>query len=335
MVIKNKKIAVINSRSFGQYFPEHIKKLEEFGGVDFYRDLDPYINARELAEKLKQYEYIIPSVTPKFTREFFENSPNLKMIARHGLGFNNIDIDAASDHGVYITKIVGEYERDTVAELSVAFILALIRHMVPANAALKNEQWSRKAEFFGTELHTMTVGIIGLGNIGSRVSEILYNGFGTKVIAYDPNISKEKMKSYGAEKVDLDFLLAESELISLNASITDTSFHMLGREELNKMKDDVMIVNTARGELLIEDELTKALESGKVKSYATDVFETEPITKNNPLKEFEYNILTPHIGAYTDLSLKAMGDKVIKDIELMEQGELPEVIVNKEGMLKQ
>lgn len=328
------KIAVINSRSFGLYFPEHIEKLEELGGVDFYRSLDPYIDGLELAEILQQYEYIIPSVTPVFPREFFENTPNLKLIARHGLGFNNVDIDAAAEHGVYVTKIVGEYERDTVAELSIAFIMALIRHVVPADTSLKNDEWSRKAEFFGTELHAMTVGIIGLGNIGSRVSEILHNGFGTKVIAYDPNVSAEKMAEHGAEKVTLDELLAQSQLISLNAAITETSLHMLGREEFSKMQDNVMIANTARGELVIEDELAEALESGKVKSYATDVFETEPITDNNPLKNFEYNILTPHIGAYTDLSLKAMGDKVVRDVELMEQGELPEVIVNEEAMKK-
>ncbi len=325
------KIAVINSRSFGLYFPEHIEKLESLGGVDFYRDLDPYIDGEELAELLHQYEYLIPSVTPKFPRNFFENSPNLKMIARHGLGFNNIDIEAATEHGVFVTKIVGEYERDTVAELSVAFIMALIRHMVPADKALKNDEWSRKAEFFGTELHAMTVGIIGLGNIGSRVSEILQNGFGTRVIAYDPNVSKEKMASHKAEKVELDYLLKESELISLNASVTDTSLHMLGRDEFKKMKDGIMIANTARGELLIENELAEALESGKVRSYATDVFETEPITQDNPLKKFDYNILTPHIGAYTDLSLKLMGDKVIRDVELMENGEKPEVIVNEEA----
>lgn len=324
------KIAVINSQSFGLHFPEHIDKLESLGGVDFYRDLDPYISGEELAEILKQYEYLIPSVTPKFPREFFENSPNLKMIARHGLGFNNIDIDAATDHGVFVTKIVGEYERDRVAELSVAFILSLIRHVVPADKALKNDEWNRKAEFFGLELHDLTVGIIGIGNIGSRVSEILTNGFGTKVIAYDPNVSKEKMNKHNAEKVELNYLLKNSDLISLNASVTESSFNMLGRDEFNEMKDGIMIVNTARGELLIENELADALRDGKVTSYATDVFETEPIPKSNPLKEFEYNILTPHIGAYTDLSLKLMGDKVIKDIELIENDKLPKVIVNEE-----
>lgn len=324
------KIAIINSRSFGVYFPEHVEKLTELGGVDFYRDLDPYIDGKELAELLHQYEYIIPSVTPKFPREFFENAPNLKLIARHGLGFNNIDIDAATEHNVFVTKIVGEYERDTVAELSIAFIMALIRHMIPADRALKDDQWGRKAEFFGTELHAMTVGVIGLGNIGSRVSEILHNGFRTKVIAYDPNVSAEDMKKHGAEKVELDYLLEHSELISLNAAVTESSLHMLGKDEFAKMKDGVLIANTARGELVVEDELADALESGKVRSYATDVFETEPITKDNPLKKFDFNILTPHIGAYTDLSLKLMGDKVIGDVELMENGERPDVIVNEE-----
>ncbi len=334
MVMPKNETAVINSRSFGQYFPEQIKKLEAAGGVDFYRDIDPYISGKELAEKLREYKYIIPSVTPNFTREFFENSPNLKLIARHGLGYNNIDIDAATDFGVYVTKIVGEYERDTVAELSVAFILSSIRHIIPAHVTLKNDQWNKKAEFFGTELHALTVGIIGIGNIGSRVSEILHNGFGTNVIAYDPNVTDIQMKRHGAKKVDLDELLEGSDVISLNASITETSLHLLGRKEFNKMKDGVMIVNTARGELVIEAELTEALQEGKVKTYASDVFETEPILKDNPLKEFEYNILTPHIGAYTDISLKAMGDKVVKDVELIAKGEKPKEIINREVVKK-
>lgn len=328
------RIAVINSKSFGRYFPDQISRLESVGGVDFYRDIDPNIGAEELSDLLSQYEYLIPSVTPDFPREFFEKSPNLKMISRHGLGFNNIDIDAATDHGVYVTKIVGDYERNTVAELSVGFIMALIRHIVPADKALKDNNWGKKADFYGTELHAMTVGIIGLGNIGSRVAEIIHNGFGSKVIAYDPNVSSEKMAEHGATKVELSDLLELSDVISLNAAITNSSFNILGEKEFNQMKDGVLIANTARGELVIESELAQALEQGKVKAYATDVFAIEPITKNNPLKNFEYNILTPHIGAYTDLSLKAMGDKCVKDVELMESGNKPVEIINKDVIPK-
>ncbi|AXY24888.1 hydroxyacid dehydrogenase [Suicoccus acidiformans] len=328
------KTAVINSKSFGRYFPEQIDRLNELGGVDFYRDLDPNIEGKELAELLQQYEYIIPSVTPNFPREFFENSPNLKMIARHGLGYNNVDIEAATDHGVYVTKIVGDYERDTVAELSVAFVMALIRHVVPADYALKQGEWGKKANFFGTELHALTLGIIGLGNIGSRVSEIIHNGFGTEVIAYDPNVSAQKMKEHGAIKVELDELLERSDVISLNAAITETSLYLLGADEFAKMKDGVLIANTARGALVVEDDLVAALDSGKVKAYATDVFETEPIPEDSRLKNYEYNILTPHIGAYTDISLKLMGDKVVEDVALMEAGKEPIEIINKEVLNK-
>ncbi|KAA9233773.1 NAD(P)-dependent oxidoreductase [Aerococcus mictus] len=322
------KIAVINSKSFGRYFPEQIERLEAAGGVDFYRDLDPDINGKELADLLYQYEYLIPSVTPNFPREFFENTPNLKMISRHGLGFNNIDIEAATEHGVYVTKIVGDYERDTVAELSIGFIMALLRHIVPANTSLKNNEWSRKADFFGTELHAQTVGIIGIGNIGSRVSEILTNGFGTKVIAYDPYKDQEYMSKHGAKKVELDEFLAESDVISINACLTDTSYHLLGKEEFQKMKDGVLIANTGRGEVVDENAMLDALDAGKVKAYATDVFGVEPLPEDNKLKDYEYNIITPHIGAYTDLSLKAMGDKCVEDVELMVQGKEPKVIVN-------
>lgn len=327
------KVAVVNSKSFGQYFPEHLQRLNKIGGVDIL-DIPSDIDGLSLAKQLEQYEYLIPSVTPVFNRVFFENSPNLKLISRHGLGYNNIDLQAATEHDVLITKVIGPLERNAVGELAVGMILAQLRWIVQADNALKTNKWDIKAKFFGRELHDTTVGIIGFGNIGSRVGEILNWGFGTKVLAYDPFVSAEEIEKSGGIKVELDELLKKSDIISLNSKITDSSFEIINKEAFSKMKDGVLITNTARGALVNLEDLIEALESRKVGSYATDVYLVEPIEIDNPLKKFENVILLPHIAAYTDISLEGMGNKVVTDVEDVVFNRTPKGIVNEEILIK-
>lgn len=327
------KTAVINSKSFGKYFPEHVERLKLLGGVDIL-DIDVHLSSTEIAEKLSQYEYLIASVTPDFDRVFFENSPNLKLIARHGLGYNNVDIDAATDYGVYVTKVEGIVEREAVAEHTVALLSSLARWIPQADDALRNQPWSSRSKFGGVELSNSSVGIIGFGNIGSRVGEILNNGYGSKVFVYDPYKSEEYIKKYGGIKVSLDELLENADVITINASANEKNIRMLSKEEFGKMKKGVLIINTARGILIDEEQLILSLENGKVFGYAADVFNSEPIEENNLLKNFNNVILTPHIGAYTYPSLKGMGDNVVNNIENVQKGILPNEIVNEGGTVK-
>lgn len=323
------KIAVVNSKSFGVYFPKHLDYLNDLGGVDVL-DISSNIPQLKLAEELKQYEFIIASVTPNFEKPFFENSPNLKLIARHGLGFNSIDIDAATDSGVYITKVSGIIEQEAVAELSIALIMALVRKTPQADKSLRTREWGVRSEHMGIEVKNSTVGVIGFGNIGSRVGEILKYGFKANVIVHDPNLSAEYLESKGVKKVTLDELVTESDIISLNASANESNYQMIGEIEIAKMKDNVLIVNTARGHLVDEKALADALKSNKIGGYGADVFDVEPIEKDNPLLDSPNTVLSQHIGAYTYPSIEGMGDKCVSDVELVMNGKKPNEIVNEE-----
>lgn len=323
------KIAIVNSSSFGKNFPEHQERLLAYGDVDYFT-VPIQISAKELAELLKGYEIVISSVTPFFKREFFELHDDLKLISRHGIGYNNIDIEAATDHGVAVTIVPALVERVAVAENAVAILLSAVRQVVPAAMKVKESKWSSRAKFQGIELTGKTIGVIGFGNIGSRVGEILKNGFDMHLLAYDPYITKEQFERSGAKSVDLETLLKESDFISLNAMVTDESRYMISYHEFSLMKEGVYIVNTARGELFDEDALMQALESNKLGAVAMDVVEGEPIDGNHRLLSYDNVLITPHTSAYTKQCLQEMGDNVVSDVENILNNRTPKELINPE-----
>lgn len=323
------KIAIVNSSSFGKNFPDHMKRLEALGEVTRFV-LPKDIRGRELAEKLMGYSIIIASVTGIYDREFFEYKDKTLLIARHGIGYNNIDIEAATEKNTIVTKVDAIVEREAVAENAIALLMSVIRQIGPASAKVKESKWAERARFVGHEIKGKTAGVIGFGNIGSRVGEILKNGFNTKLIAYDPYLTPEEISGRGAEPVSLEELLKSADIISLNAFIDENSYHMISDKEFALMKKGVFIVNTARGELIDEKSLIKALDKGIVAGIGMDVVEGEPIDGHHPLLAYENVVITPHISAYTYECLKGMGDKVVRDIEMVVKGEKPHNVINKE-----
>jgi D-3-phosphoglycerate dehydrogenase len=327
------KIAIVNSSSFGKYFPEHIERLKKIGSVERFT-LPGDMHGKELAEKLIGFNIIIASVTPFYDREFFEYKDETLLITRHGIGYNNIDIKTATEKGVIVTKVPGVVEREAVAETAIVLLMAVMRKIREASLKAREGKWEERANFIGWEIKDKVVGIIGYGNIGSRVGEILKNGFNAKVIAYDPNISDEKLKQLGVEPVSLEDLLRRSDIISLNASLNEKSKHMISEKEFNMMKNGVIIVNTARGELMDEEALIKAIKSGKVAGVGLDVMKDEPPDPQNPLLHMDNVVVTPHIAAYTYECLKGMGDKVVSDVEKIVNKEIPDEIVNRDVLEK-
>ncbi|MCX7942440.1 MAG: D-isomer specific 2-hydroxyacid dehydrogenase family protein [Dictyoglomaceae bacterium] len=323
------KIAIVNSSSFGKYFPEHIERLKKLGEVERF-EFPEDINGKTLAEKLMGFSIIIASVKPYYNKEFFDYKDKTLLITRHGIGYDNIDIKSATEKGVIVTKVSGEIEREAVAETAIALLMSVIRKIREASLKVKEGKWKERAKFIGWEIKGKTVGVIGFGNIGSRVGEILKKGFDAKILVYDPYLSEEEIVKRGGEKVSLEELLKNSDIISLNCSLTSENYHMLSFKEFSLMKDGVFIVNTARGELIDEKALISALELGKVGGVGVDVVEGEPIDENHPLLKFENVVITPHISAYTYEALKAMGDKVVSDVERVLRGEIPEEVINKE-----
>lgn len=313
------KVAIVNSKSFGRY-TDAVRRLEEVAEVDRI-EVPKDVSGSELASKLSGYHFVVASVTPRYGREFFEGNDSVVMIVRHGIGVDNVDLDAAREHGVMVARVPGWKERDTVAEHTIALMLAALRRVVQASNAVREGRWADRGRYVGRELRGLVVGVIGFGNIGSRVAEILSKGFGCRVLVYDPYVPREKVEEVGAQHTELDELLSESDVITLHAVLTPETFHMLGEREFAKMKKGVVVVNTARGELIDTEALLRALEDGTVAAAALDVVEGEPIGPDHPLLRHENVVVTPHIAAYTYEALRRMDEAVVEAIVSYLRGE--------------
>lgn len=321
------RIAIVNSSSFGNVFPEHLERLKQIGDVEFFR-FPKDITGIELADKLKDFNYIIASVTPFFKRDFFEHHPGCRIISRHGIGYNNVDIQAATDNQTYVSIVEGIVEQDAVAENAIALLMNITRRQTPAIQSIKQNEWHTRAEYLGYQVRNKVVGIIGYGNIGSRVGSILKGGFDCNVLAYDPNITEDQLRKLGVTPVTFDRLIEESDIISLNAYLSKDNYHIISKDVISRMKKNVIIVNTARGELVDNDAILEVLESNHLFGYGADVVENEPIDARHPLLTHENVVITPHISAYTYECLRGMGDKCVNDVERVAKGLKPNHLIN-------
>lgn len=323
-------IAIVNSSSFGKFFPEHLRELNKLGSVKSFA-VPSSMGGRDLAHLLQGYNIIIASVTPFFTEEFFNYKDELRLITRHGIGYNNVDLAAAQKHNTIVARIPALIERDAVAENNITNLLAVLRCTVEANTRVKADLWAERADFVGHSLFNKTVGVIGVGNIGSCVVEILRNGFRCEVLGYDPYKTSLEMEKHGAKTVSLNYLLATSDIICICASLTKDNYHMIASKEVSKMKDGVYISNSARGELLDEDAIVTGLQEKKIAGFATDVLEREPGRSDHPYLAFKNVVITPHIAAYTRECLEAMGSKCVGDVADIVQGFLPTASVQSQS----
>jgi len=324
------KVAVVNSRSFGVNAPDLLDELRKQAQVDFI-EVDKKLRGRELAERLRGYHFIIASVTPTYDEEFFRSNKDVLLLARHGIGVDNVDVKAATEEGVIVTRVPGFKERDAVAELAVALCLNVVRKVCYSYTLVKHGKWSERGKIIGFNIRGKTVGVIGIGNIGGRVAEIFAKGFNARVLAFDPYVKPEEAARIGAQLVDLETLLKESDIIMLHAPLTPQTYHMIGDREFSLMKQGVIIVNAARGELIDTQALLKALDNGKVAGVGLDVVEGEPIDATHPLLKYDNVVITPHIGANTREGLRGMDESNVDAILKVIRGEPPtEYMVNPE-----
>ena len=229
-------------------------------------------------------------------RAMIEAAPKLKVICRAGVGVDNVDIAAATAHGVVVMN-APDGNSVATAELAMGLMLALARHIPQAAASLGAGEWKRKT-FSGTELRGKTLGIVGLGRIGRHVARRAA-AFDMHLIAYDPFIGADDMAALGVEKVELEALWAQSDYITLHTPIIESTRHMVNAKTIAMMKDGVRIVNGARGGLIDEDALAEAIKSGKVAGAAIDVYPKEPPPEDFPLLHLPQVVHTPHLGAST------------------------------------
>ena len=249
----------------------------------------------DLKAKIGEYDGLVVRSRTKVKADIIEAADNLKVIGRAGIGVDNIDIKAATQRGIIVMNAPFG-NSITTAEHAIAMMFALARDLPEANASTHAGKWE-KNRFMGVEVTGKTLGIIGCGNIGSIVADKAL-GLGMKVAAYDPYLSPERAKDLGVEKVELDDLFTRVDFISLHTPLTDATRNIINAESIAKMKKGVRIINCARGELLVEEDLKAAIESGHVGGAGLDVLSEEP-AKDSVLFGMEQVVLTPHLGAST------------------------------------
>ena len=268
--------------------------LEDRGiSVDFEPDLGKDKNA--LAERISEYDGLVIRSTTKITSNILKKAKNLKVIGRAGIGVDNIDMMAASKKGIIIMNTPFG-NMITTAEHAIAMMFAVARQIPEANISTHAGKWE-KSRFVGVELTNKTVGVIGVGNIGGIFCERA-RSLKMRVVAYDPYLSEEKAKNLNIEKVDLDQLFYRSDFITLHVPLTQETRNILSEDNIKKLKKNVRIINCARGGLVDEEALARAIKEGHVAGAAFDVFSVEPAI-DSPLFNLPNVICTPHLGAAT------------------------------------
>jgi len=286
------------------------KILEENGLKISY---EPEITPEQIKEKIGDFNIVIVRSRTKLTKEMIENANNCKIIARVGVGLDNIDLDAAKAKNIRVINAV-EGAMNAVAEQVLGLMLSLARNIARADREIRKGNWLKK-ELMGSELKGKYLGIVGLGNIGKRLGR-LARALNMNIIGYDViPIDEEFSKEVGLMKSDLDTLLQSSDYVSLHVPLLDSTYHLINAEKLSTMKKTACIINTSRGGVVDEKALYDALKNGNLGGAALDVFEKEPAT-DSPLTTIPNVILTPHIGAQTkeaqSLAANVIAEKIIQ-----------------------
>jgi D-3-phosphoglycerate dehydrogenase len=259
--------------------------------------------------------------------EVFAAARRLKVVARAGVGLDNVDVKAATQAGVMVVN-APQSNIVSAAELAVGLLLAAARNIAPANSALKQGEWKR-SKYAGVELYEKTAGIVGLGRIGALVAQRL-SAFGMHVIAYDPFVAAGRAAQMGVRLVGLDELLRTSDVVSVHLPKTAETVGIIGAEQLATVKPSMILVNAARGGIVDEDALHAALKEGRLAAAGLDVYAKEPCT-DSPLFELETVVATPHLGASTDEAQEKAGVAVARSVRLALAGELVPDAVNVQG----
>ncbi len=297
-----------------------VEMLRAYAEVDVKTGLSP----AELIDIVGEYDALVVRSETQVTVEIIEAGERLQVIGRAGVGVDNIDLEAATRRGIVVVNVPAGNTISTT-EHTIALMLALARSIPQANTSLKSGKWAR-SNFIGIELYDKTLGIIGLGNVGSEVAKRA-NAMEMRVIAYDPFVSVEHARNLGVEMVPLEELLKQSDFISLHAPLTSITRNMIGAKQLALVKPTVRFINCARGNIIDEGALLRAIEEGRVAGAAFDVFSQEPIT-DSPLFKSEKIIVTPHLASSTTEAQTNLALGVAEQIIAVLNGEPARYAVN-------
>lgn len=300
---------------------EGVDMLRQVAHVDVKLGLSP----DELISIIPGYHALVVRSETKVTQPVLEAATALEVVGRAGVGVDNIDLPTATERGVVV---VNAPQGNTVAaaEHTIALLFALARHVPQADASMREGKWARK-QFVGVEVRDKTLGVIGLGPIGSEVAR-RGSALEMEVLAVDPFVPDDRARAIGAEPVTMDELIARSDFITVHVPLTASTRGMLGDEQFAQMKDGVRLLNVARGGIIDEEALARAVKSGKVAGAAVDVFTEEPINPENPLNGDPRIILTPHLGASTAEAQERVAVHVAEQIVDIFSGKAAKYAVN-------
>jgi D-3-phosphoglycerate dehydrogenase len=310
--------------TFGKRDPSLRSALEAAVREVVYNPYGRPLKAAEVRELLDDVDGYIAGLD-EVDASALEAADRLRIIARYGVGIDRVDVDAATAKGIMVTNTPGANSA-AVAELTIAFILSLARHIIRANEAVRRGGWP---VLDGVGIRGKTIGLIGFGSVGREVARRL-KSFDCRLLAFDPYVETQVADEYGASLVSLETLASEADFVSLHAPATEATVGMINEGFLLLMKKGAFLINTARGDLVDEQALIAALESGRLQGAALDCFSREPPDRNGRLFQLPSVVVTPHTAAHTDDAMNQMGWIALGCCLAALRGETPDHIVNPE-----
>jgi D-3-phosphoglycerate dehydrogenase len=307
---------LIATRSFGSTSPKPFEVITDAGFEYVQADMSQEMDESRLTRSLEGVSGAIVGVVP-MTARVMENTPDLKVVSMHGVGVDHIDLEAAARQGIVIANCPGTNDQP-VADLTIGLMIAAARSIPIVDRELRQGSWGR---YQGGELWNKTLGLIGFGRIGQGVAKRAL-GFDMQVLVYDPYVNPKQVGLNEVKMTNLNDVIAMSDFISLHTPLSSETHHMIGKAQLERMKTNAYLINTARGGLVDEGALYEALLEKRIAGAALDVFVDEPPT-GSPLLTLDSVVVTPHIGAHTRESIERMGVMAAQNVVRALQGAQP------------
>lgn len=304
------------------------QELEEISAIEKVAELDTVVpeNQEEISEKAMDVDIIITSYA--ISEKVIRSAKKLKMIQVTSVGYETIDMEAAAKYGVVVCN-VAEANADSVAELAFGLIIDLARQISAHDRLMRSGGWGRVRSERQTEIHGKTLGIIGLGAIGSRMAQIGATAFHMPIIAYDPYITSERADEFYTKLVDMDTVFRQGDIVTVHVPLSKETTHLVKKKHFDLMKPTAIFISTARGPIVDEEALIATLRANKISGAGLDVFEVEPLPKDSPLRSMENVVIVPHIGS-TLVTLKHMRKVAVENVIRVVNGKEPFRIKNPE-----
>jgi len=305
-----------------------VEELKKYADVEFIL----YPSIEGLKERIGEFDGVIISPLNPFPREVIEKAEKLKIISCHSAGYDHVDVKAATERGIYVTKVAGVLS-EAVAEFAVGLTIALLRKIAYSDRFIRAGKWDSHRTIWGgfKEIETVygkRVGILGMGAIGKAIARRM-KAMGTEIIYWSRSQKPDIEKEVGARYLPLEDVLRESDIVILALPALPETYHIINEERL-KLLEGKYLVNIGRGTLVDEEALVKALEEGRLKGYATDVFENEPVQEHELFKYEWETVLTPHYAGLSKEAMEDMGFQAVKNLLAVLRGEVPDTLVNRE-----